>query len=111
MEIKFISYTGKYPNLCDGILTLEIDEEQVSFGHDIYSCYDNEKHCYKDGNYDSFWHTGGCIRRDKHGDYYSVKAEWIIDESQLPDKYKEYSDEIAEVFNSNVPYGCCGGCT
>lgn len=44
MDIKFISYTGKYPNLCDGILTLEIDGEQVSFGYDMYSRYDNEKH-------------------------------------------------------------------
>ena len=24
-HVKFISYTGKYPNLCGGILTLEID--------------------------------------------------------------------------------------
>ena len=27
-NVKFISYTGKYPNLCCGDLTLEIDGEK-----------------------------------------------------------------------------------
>ena len=27
-HVKFISYTGKYPNLCSGIITLEIDGEK-----------------------------------------------------------------------------------
>lgn len=37
-HVKFISYTGKYPNLCCGDLTLEIDGEKVIFG----SMYDNK---------------------------------------------------------------------
>ena len=30
-HVKFISYDGKYPNLCRGKLTLEIDGEKVTF--------------------------------------------------------------------------------
>lgn len=32
-HVKFVSYTGRYPNLCSGILTLEIDGENVNFGY------------------------------------------------------------------------------
>ena len=32
-HVKFVSYTGKFPNLCRGILTLEIDDEIETFGH------------------------------------------------------------------------------
>lgn len=32
-HIKFISYTGKYPNLCSGVLTLEIDGRIIKFGN------------------------------------------------------------------------------
>lgn len=32
-HVKFVSYTGNYPNLCRGDLTLEIDGEIVTFGY------------------------------------------------------------------------------
>lgn len=28
-HVKFISYTGKFPNLCSGVLTLEIDRTNI----------------------------------------------------------------------------------
>ena len=28
----------------------------------------------------------------------------------VPNKYKEYSEEINDCMNDNVPWGCCGGC-
>jgi hypothetical protein len=37
-------------------------------------------------------------------------GEWIINESEIPEKYKKYALEIDEVFNDNVQQGCCGGC-
>ena len=37
-RVRFISYTGRYPNLCSGILTLEIDGKEYKFGHN-YSKY------------------------------------------------------------------------
>ena len=33
-HVKFISYDGKYPNLCSGRLVLEIDGERVAFSND-----------------------------------------------------------------------------
>ena len=44
-RVKFISYTGEYPNLCSGVLTLEIDGVQYKFGHNFM-----EHHYDKDGN-------------------------------------------------------------
>lgn len=103
-HVKFISYTGKYPALCIGVLTLEIDGVVVKFGHD-YSKGSWET----DGNYHSFWESGGGCVCD--GAYDSVfDGEWEIDKYDLPEQYRRYADEIDRVFNDNVPHGCCGGC-
>lgn len=92
-HVKFISYDGKYPNLCSGTLTLEIDNEIVQFGN------------YK--LYGSFWTSGGGINPNYEGIY---KREWIIDAEEIPVQYRKYANEIDRVFNENVEYGCCGGC-
>ena len=43
-RVKFVSYTGEYPNLCDGVLTLEIDGVQYKFGHNfLNNHYDVKK--------------------------------------------------------------------
>ena len=105
-NVKFISYTGKYPCLCNGVLTLEIDGEVVKFGNDDYSVdYDNKTGQYSNGNYEKFWHSGGGIQK-----YHAYQEEWEIYENKLPDKYKKYIVDIDYVFNANVEYGCCGGC-
>jgi hypothetical protein len=107
-HVKFISYTGKYPNLCRGVLTLEIDGEEVKFGHD-YSGFES---WLKDGNYEGFWTSGGsCCFYDSHYQETRIDTgEWKIDFQSIPEKYRKYAYEIDEVFNSNVQYGCCGGC-
>lgn len=98
-NVKFISYTGKYPCLCMGILTLEIEGKEYKFE------YKNE--C----NFNSFWSSGGsCGFTNNYADSYIDENEWIIDEEELPEKFRKYAKEIDEVFNENVPYGCCGGC-
>ena len=89
-HVKFVSYTGKYPNLCSGNLTLLIDGETVKF----------------DGIKDRFWESGGFIS-DDYEDVY--KEEWIISIDDLPEKYRKYAYEIDRVFNAHVPHGCCGG--
>lgn len=96
-HVKFISYTGEYPNLCSGDLTLEIDGEKVLFA----SIMNKNK-----GVYPSFWHSGGYIS----GDYEAYTGEWQIDINEIPEEYRKYAREIDESFNANVPYGCCGGC-
>ena len=105
--VEFVSYTGEYPHLCGGVLTLRIDGEEVRFGHDYGVC----KSWRTDGNYDAFWVTGGeCGFYNDWSDEYVNYGEWIVNEDELPVKYKKYINKIEEVFNANVPYGCCGGC-
>ena len=101
--VEFVSYTGKYPNLCSGILALRIDGEDVNFG---YVPINPNDRIYKDPLYKPFWLTGGGLV-GYEGVYH---GEWKVDESDLPEQYRKYAKEIAEVMNANVPYGCCGGC-
>ena len=78
MNIEFVSYTGKFPNLCSGVLTLSIDGVQYRFGHD-YSIIDSWK---TDGKYSSFWCSGGCVQFSS--DWSDVDIEtspWIIDKN------------------------------
>lgn len=103
-HVEFISYTGRFPNLCRGVLTLKIDGEEVSFGHDGKFNFSTRK--YNDTNFDDFWSSGGGITSG----YNTYKGEWEVDVNDLPEQYRKYAAEIDEVFNCNVPYGCCGGC-
>ena len=105
MNIEFISYTGSYPNLCCGVLTLRIDGKDVQFGQS----WNNEKKCYTTENYACFWETGGCIYNTSEWDYVACKGEWKYN-GHLPEEYAPYVDQIMKVFNRNVRHGCCGGC-
>ena len=42
-RVKFISYTGEYPNLCSGVLTLEIDGKEYKFGHNFLTYHYDKK--------------------------------------------------------------------
>lgn len=97
-HVKFVSYTGKYPNLCSGTLTLLIDGAEYRFGD---GCGFSEPA----SEYKKFWTSGGRCGRTSH-DY----GEWIIDAALLPSKFRQYASEIDLVFNANVEKGCCGGC-
>ena len=89
MSIEFVSYTGKYPCLCSGILTVRIDGEEVVFE-------------------DPFWVSGGACHYDTES---TTKAPWEVKvRTWIPEKYRQYADELIQVFNENVPFGCCGGC-
>lgn len=100
-HVKFISYTGRYPNLCSGILTLEIDGVKYTFGR----AYNEPK-----PDFDSFWCSGGRVLADKDWNFDVRQDEWEIDMNEIPEQFQKYACEIDEVFNDNVPYGCCGGC-
>lgn len=97
-HVKFVSYDGKYPNLCSGTLILEIDGIQYKF--DPCSSYNNKE------VFDRFWYSGGGITQD----YTAYSGEWKIDVPSLPEQFRKYAAEIDKVFNENVEYGCCGGC-
>ena len=100
-HVKFVSYTGDYPNLCNGILTLEIDGIEYTFG----SSWKEPKPDFK-----RFWCSGGSVVADEHLNFKVKHNEWIIDIDNLPEQFHKYAAEIDEVFNENVECGCCGGC-
>lgn len=93
-RVNFISYTGRYPCLCSGELTLEIDGVKHTFGY--------ARWC----EFPHFWNSGGYISND----YEAIEGEWEIDVECLPEQFRDVAEEIDKVFNENVPYGCCGGC-
>lgn len=118
-RVKFISYTGEYPNLCSGVLILEIDDKQYKFGHDYSRCHyhtDIEKWVQEDEdpnnpNFNSFWASGGCVTGGApNWDFNVEHGEWKINVDELPEQFWDVATEIDAVINENIPYGCCGGC-
>lgn len=108
-RVRFVDYSGRFPNLCNGVLILEIDGEDVAFGHETED-FDYKNGVYRDNNYDEFWSSGGSCSFSRDWEGNVSTNEWKIDVSELPDKYKPLAYEIDRVFNDNVPWGCCGGC-
>lgn len=94
-NVKFISYTGKWPILCSGVLTLEVNGKTYKFG------YSQE--------YPKFWYSGGSCGFEDTGAYINY-GEWEIDVDDLPEELRKYALEIDKVLNENVEPGCCGGC-
>ena len=118
-RVKFISYTGEYPNLCRGVLTLEIDGIQYKFGHNYSNYHFDDKGVGRftdedpeHPNFNSFWTSGGCVTGGAPDWNFEVHTgEWEIDVNDLPEQFWDVADEIDAVMNSGViPEGCCGGC-
>ena len=87
MNIEFISYNGRYPNLCSGQLMLKIDGEVIDSIRLI---------------------SGGSVWFDNDWCEHVETGDWSAD--NIPTKYESIYDEIIAVINENVPKGCCGGC-
>ena len=150
--IKFILYTGEYPNLCSGMLVLEIDgnihyfreryvmnfflrryeeiRNNIRLGIELDFREEEFAETYiadKDNNFyienlkylisknelvaglnlfPVFWESGGHITDE----YEAVQGRWKVDYDKLSDVHKPYYKELDNLFNSNVEYGCCGGC-
>lgn len=100
MKIEFISYSGEWPSLCLGTAIYNIDGKEVKFGH----MEENS----------SFWRSGGHVwfdgDDDWNGEWVVESGKWELDDFYLKDEYKPYAEELIDLFNENVPYGCCGGC-
>lgn len=108
--IKFISYDGEYPNLCRGILKLEIDGKLW-----IFDSYYKKPEVDDDGNIHSskFWYSGGEAGvhfSDGDSEAYCYSGSWELDESEIPEELKDKAQELIDIFNENVDWGCCGGC-
>ena len=118
-RVKFISYDGEYPNLCSGVLVLEIDGVQYKFGHHYQHYHYDEKtkewrHTDEDPehpNFNSFWTSGGSVHHDGNYDNWEIEHnEWQIDVEELPEQFWDVAGEIDSVINNSIPFGCCGGC-
>ena len=107
-KVKFISYDGKYPNLCRGKLIVEIEGKRVEF-----ESYGDEV----EGTYPAFWETGGYITTNRKWHMTAHEAPWELnnvynfnEDNKYPDFIMDNLNELIKVFNENVEYGCCGGC-
>jgi hypothetical protein len=88
-NLSFVSYDGKWPNLCSGNLILAINEQEIKFPDQCLS-------------------SGGSVSYDDEGS--SIESGyWTID--TWPEKFPEWLKEQAiELVNENIDQGCCGGC-
>lgn len=86
--VEFVSYDGRFPNLCSGTLVLRVNGTERTL----------PKHCMRSGG--SVWFDDGWSEHVEEGN-------WSID---LPNDLEALRDEIEECVNANVPHGCCGGC-
>lgn len=88
-KVEFVSYDGKWPNLCSGTLVMRINGKDVEF----------PPYCMS---------SGGCAYfRNNWSEEVVERGEWSVN---VPDEYKALKKEIEEGVNENVPWGCCGGC-
>ena len=87
MAVKFINYTGEYPNLCRGTLTVEIDGAQVVLTRGLCS--------------------GGSVWFDDDWSEHVEEGPWSVD---VPEFLTKYRQEIEDLVNENIPCGCCDGC-
>lgn len=94
-RVKFVSYTGEYPNLCSGVLTLEIDGKEYKFGHDCRYYHVDENGNWRNTdedlnnpNFNSFWTSGGCVTGGAPDwDFEIEHDEWEIDVEELPEQF------------------------
>ena len=85
-------YDGKYPNLCSGDLSIEID---------------GEKWLFPPGSLQS----GGYVHFDDEWEETIGQGEWTIEE--WPEGFPEEEEEkekALEMINKQITHGCCGGC-
>lgn len=87
-RVEFVEYTGRFPNLCNGVLTVRIDGEVVKFGHNYD--FENIEHSedwvmrFRDEigcpNEEAFWTSGGSVWFDNDWDAHIETDEWVIRE-------------------------------
>lgn len=89
MNIK-IDYDGEYPCLCSGHLVVTIDDKVWDFGsHSLCS--------------------GGLVSFDENWSENVTEGPWSI--SEWPKGFpNELQKIVLDEVNSEIPWGCCGGC-
>ena len=90
-EVKFVSYDGRFPNLCSGTFVYARCGRQYSAHHVLNS----------GGGLDS--------------DYSAYSGLWSFDDGFVDDlKSQGFTeddvDKLLDAVNDKVSHGCCGGC-
>ena len=90
-EIK-IKYDGEWPCLCMGRLKVWIGETFYDFGKYVLS-------------------SGGSVWFSDKWEEHIESGPWSIIEDSIPKNFpKDRLEDLLNVINSTIPYGCCGGC-
>jgi len=89
-RLKFISYDGAFPNLCRGTLIVSLDGKEIVF----------PEYCMC---------SGGSVRFTQNGKEIVMQGKWRITEFPI-DFPLELREELEDLVNANVRWGCCGGC-
>ena len=88
-----IEYDGKWPCLCHGRLKVWIDDVLWDFSeHALIS--------------------GGEVVHDGYFNDWEVHYDkWSIDDYSYPKDFPEdMKKAVTDAINTNIPWGCCGGC-
>ena len=88
-RVEFVSYSGKYPYLCSGVLKLKIDGEEITFPAGSLI-------------------SGGGIER--YPNEKLIEGDWKVILPKELEHLNPLLKEITECVNLNIEHGCCGGC-
>ena len=89
-KLTFVSYDGEYPNLCRGILILNLNGVDIKF----------PKCCLN---------SGGSVSFNKNYSEEVTNGPWSFD--MWPKGFpKNLKNKAVKLVNKNVLMGCCGGC-
>lgn len=103
-NVEFVSYDGRFPNLCSGVLVVRVGRRTLTF--------DGYKNDPEHDVYPKFWCSGGSVSFDEDWSETVVKGPWDLEyeKKHYPEDILEMLPKILETMNEHVPYGCCGGC-
>lgn len=87
-DVKFVSYDGKYPNLCSGTLVIKVGSRKWKIKR---------------------LSSGGGVWFDKNNSEQVDEGPWSIE--NWPEGFPEtLKQKVLDVVNDKVDHGCCGGC-
>ena len=117
-KIEFVSYDGEYPCLCMGTLVVKINDVPYHFHYSWENKRKDPKHAGEIWCPD-FWRSGGrAYFENDYRDSIVEHAPWELsasrdseyDRKNFPEIVLNHLERLIDLFNANVPEGCCGGC-
>lgn len=97
-NVKFINYEAGPYCWCGDVLTVEIEDVIIHFGY------------HDECDYKRFWSSGGSCGFDADWNAIVETGPWCFDRDDFPRCFDAYFEDICDLFEANVPHGCCGGC-